>query len=135
MTVDIGNGKTDEIVVHDSDDYIDLATKFVHKHDLPNDVIEPLSRHIRNNTEPVWENSISKPSSPIVKKKPTTPSTFKQSPAPKQIITDNYDDYTRAVRIPTKEEVRKTVPFKKRPNTEHKIASATQFYRNQYFQT
>ncbi len=49
MTVDIGDGRSDTIIVHADDECEDLAMQFQKKHDLSEDVIVPLSEYIRSN--------------------------------------------------------------------------------------
>ena len=132
MSVDIGGGESDNIIVHDTDNFMDLATEFATKHHLHSDVIEPLSNHIRNNVEHLYETFTPKPSPVAKRRMPITP---KHNASPIRTTDDNYDSYLRHVKIPTKEEVRKqAVPFKKRPQKKN-IAGVVNFYQQQYFQS
>jgi hypothetical protein len=49
MTVEIGDGRTDTIDVHEGDDPILLADEFCRMHDLSVNVVEPLAEHIQTN--------------------------------------------------------------------------------------
>lgn len=49
MTVDIGDGRSDTIIVHADDEFEDLASQFQKKHDLSVDVLAPLAEYIRSN--------------------------------------------------------------------------------------
>jgi hypothetical protein len=51
MTVDIGDGRVDTIIVHEDDTCEDLAKEFQLKHNLIPEVIGPLTEHIRINLE------------------------------------------------------------------------------------
>jgi hypothetical protein len=106
MSVDIGNGEQDTITVHDNDSFLELSTDFVEKHRLPQNVIEPLAKHIRDNAEPVMQEP--KEVSPVKK----TPTKLKPDP-----------------RTPSKDSIR--TPTKK-PKSTPKIAS-TNFYQQHYF--
>ncbi|GBF97125.1 hypothetical protein Rsub_10136 [Raphidocelis subcapitata] len=48
-TVDIGEGNSDKIEVRAGDDPLDLARAFVHKHALPEAVVEALAQHLHEN--------------------------------------------------------------------------------------
>eukprot|EP00762_Andalucia_godoyi_P006861 ANDGO_00887.mRNA.1 hypothetical protein NAEGRDRAFT_79231 len=49
MTVEIGDGRSDQIRIHEDDDPRMLAVQFVQKHGLGEHVVDPLSDHIRAN--------------------------------------------------------------------------------------
>lgn len=48
-TVDIGEGKSDQIEVRQGDEPLDLARAFVVKHHLPSTIVEALAHHLHDN--------------------------------------------------------------------------------------
>lgn len=55
LTIDIGNGVTGTIKVHENDDYSKLAKMFQQKHKLPFEIIEPLTNHIQQSVKNLLE--------------------------------------------------------------------------------